>query len=180
MVAFLSDSGNNDVTVPPTIQAVLAARLDQLDLPARRVLERASIEGRVFHRGAIEALLPEEHAVSERLLSLIRQELVRRDRSQLPGDDGYRFRHQLIREAPYDALPKATRAELHQRLADWLEEHARNLVELDEILGYHLDQAYTHQTQLPSGPRTRARAAWRPRRRSETRPGGRGSQPHTL
>ena len=148
MVAFVSDSADREVTVPPTIQALLAARLDQLDLPTRRVLERASIEGRVFHRGVIEALLPEEGAVSERLVSLIRQELVRRDRSQLPGDDGYRFRHQLIREATYDALPKATRAELHERLADWLEKHGGNIVELDEIVGYHLDQAYTYQSQL--------------------------------
>ena len=148
MVAFVSDSGGVDVSVPPTIQALLAARLDRLDLPARRVLERASIEGRVFHRGAIEALLPEEQAVPEQLVSLIRQELVRRDRSQLPGDDGFRFRHQLIRDATYDALPKATRAELHERLADWLENHARNLVELDEIVGYHLDQAFTYQSEL--------------------------------
>ena len=67
----------------------------------------------------------------------------------------------MIREATYDALPKATRAELHQRLADWLENHARDLVELDEIVGYHLDQAFAYRSQLgqPTMPDVRSRLA---------------------
>ena len=132
----------DDVVVPPTIQALLAARLDQLDAPERGVLERGAVEGRVFHRGAVQALAPDEHAGARRgCTSLVRKELVRPDKAQLPGEDAFRFRHLLIRDAAYDALPKATRAELHERFALWLEEHGADLVELDEILGYHLEQA---------------------------------------
>jgi predicted ATPase len=83
-----------------------------------------------------------------RLTSLVRKELVRPDKSELPGEDAFRFRHLLIRDAAYDALPKATRAELHERFAGWLAENGRGLVELDEILGYHLAQACRYRAEL--------------------------------
>ena len=86
--------------------------------------------------------------MTPRLASLVRKELIRPDKPQLPGEDAFRFRHLLIRDAAYDALPKATRAELHQRFADWLEEHGDDLVELDEILGYHLEQAARYRAEL--------------------------------
>ncbi len=146
MLALVRGSGDGQVEVPPTIQALLAARLDQLDPGERNVLERGSIEGRVFHRGAVAAL-GEDH-VDERLVALVRKELVRPDRTELAGDDAYRFRHLLIRDAAYDALPKATRADLHRRFAVWLEEHGQSLVELDEILGYHLEQAARYLGEL--------------------------------
>ena len=60
MVALLQESGDDDVTVPPTIQALLAARLDQLDPRERSVLQCAAVEGRTFHQGAVQALNPEE------------------------------------------------------------------------------------------------------------------------
>jgi predicted ATPase len=75
-------------------------------VPERAVLERGAIEGQVFHRGAVEALVTNEPLVGERLLSLVRKELVRPDTPQLPGDEAFRFRHLLIRDAAYDALPK--------------------------------------------------------------------------
>jgi tetratricopeptide (TPR) repeat protein len=80
----------------------------------------------------------------------VRKELVRPDRPTLPREDAYRFRHLLIRDAAYDALPKATRAELHRRFATWLEKHGKSLVELDEILGYHLEQAARYVAELGS------------------------------
>ena len=134
-------AGDAEVEVPPTLNALLTARLDQLDEPERMVLERGAVEGEIFHRGAVQALAPEETQVTTRLAGLVRHELIRPDRAQLPGDDGYRFRHLLIRDAAYDALPKAIRADLHARFADWLGEHGQALVELDEIVGYHLEQA---------------------------------------
>jgi class 3 adenylate cyclase/tetratricopeptide (TPR) repeat protein len=140
MVA-LSEAGGDDVDVPPTLRALLAARLDQLDEPERRVLERGAVEGELFHRGPVQALAPEETEVLPRLVALVRRDLVRPDRPVLPREDAYRFRHLLIRDAAYDALPKSTRADLHRRFADWLREHGQSLVELDEILGYHLEQA---------------------------------------
>src|SRR5215831_4170615 len=141
-------AGNEEVEVPPTLKALLAARLDQLDDAERKVLERGSVEGEIFHRGSVQALAPEETQVTTRLTALVRHQLVRPDRAQLAGDDGYRFRHLLIRDAAYDALPKAVRAELHVRFADWLDEHGESLVERDEIIGYHLEQAARYQTEL--------------------------------
>jgi tetratricopeptide (TPR) repeat protein len=84
-------------------------------------------------------------------MALVRKELVRPDRAQLPGDDAFRFRHLLIRDAAYDGLPKAARAELHERFAAWLETHGMALIELDEILGYHLEQAYRYRVELGLG-----------------------------
>jgi class 3 adenylate cyclase len=148
MLALVRDSGGAEVEVPPTIQALLAARLDQLDPGERSVLERGSVEGRTFHRGAVAALADGDGSVDERLLTLVRKELVRPDRPQLRGDDAYRFRHLLIRDAAYEALPKTTRADLHRRFAAWLEQHGRELVELEEILGYHLEQAARYLAEL--------------------------------
>jgi class 3 adenylate cyclase len=148
MLALVHDSGGGAVEVPPTIQALLAARLDQLDPAERSVLERGSVEGRTFHRGAVAALVDGDGGVDQRLIGLVRKELVRPDRPQLSGDDAYRFRHLLIRDAAYEALPKATRADLHERFARWIEGHGLELVELDEIVGYHLEQACRYRAEL--------------------------------
>jgi class 3 adenylate cyclase/tetratricopeptide (TPR) repeat protein len=147
MLAMAAEAGG-DVVVPPTLQALLAARLDQLETGERSVLERGAVEGEIFHRGAVQALAPAEIQVTPRLAALVRKELIRPDTSQLVGEDGFRFRHLLIRDAAYEALPKAVRADLHQRFASWLEEHGTELLELDEILGYHLEQAYHYRAEL--------------------------------
>jgi tetratricopeptide (TPR) repeat protein len=144
----MAQEAEGEVVVPPTLQALLAARLDQLDTAERSVLERGAVEGEIFHRGAVQALAPEEAQVTPRLAALVRKALIRPDRPQLQGEDGFRFRHILIRDAAYDALPKATRAELHERFASWLEQHGSELVELDEILGYHLEQASRYKAEL--------------------------------
>jgi tetratricopeptide (TPR) repeat protein len=148
MLALVRQSHGSDVAVPPTIQALLAARLDQLDPDERSVLERGSVEGRVFHRGAVEALSDGDGQVASRLVALVRKELVRPDRAQLQRDEAYRFRHLLIRDAAYDALPKAIRADLHERFAEWLERRGADLVELEEILGHHLEQAARYRRDL--------------------------------
>ena len=145
MVALASDG--EELDVPPTLKALLTARLDQLDPQERSVLERGAVEGEIFHRGAVQALRPDEPEVLPRLAALVRQELIRADGAQFPGEDAFRFRHLLIRDAAYEALPKGLRADLHRRLADWLEErHA--LVELDELAGYHLEQAARYEAEL--------------------------------
>jgi class 3 adenylate cyclase len=147
-MAALSGTDGGEVEVPATLRALLAARLDQLDEPERRVLERGAVEGELFHRGTVQALAPEETEVTPRLAALVRRDLVRPDRPVLPREEAYRFRHLLIRDAAYDALPKATRADLHRRFAEWLEEHGQSIVELDEILGYHLEQAARYLAEL--------------------------------
>jgi AAA ATPase-like protein/adenylate/guanylate cyclase family protein len=147
MLALTHASGDGQISVPPTIQALLAARLDQLDLAERAVLERGSVEGRVFHQSAVQALADGE-LQTPRLVALVRKQLVRPDKSVFAGDEAYRFRHLLIRDAAYDALSKAARADLHERFADWLEERGADLVELDEILGHHLAQAARYRIEL--------------------------------
>ena len=167
MVAMLAEAGakagnggTTDVAVPPTIQALLAARLDQLETSERAVLERGSVEGQIFHRGAVQALAPEEPQVDGRLMKLVRKDLVRPEAATLAGDEAYRFRHLLVRDAAYEALPKATRADLHKRFAAWLEERGTDLVELNEILGYHLEQAFRYRAELgtPGGDELAAAA----------------------
>jgi class 3 adenylate cyclase/tetratricopeptide (TPR) repeat protein len=152
------------VEVPPTIQALLAARLERLAVEERELLERGAVEGEVFHRLAVRALASKRLAaeVDSRLAALVRKELIRPHAAWLHGDDAFRFRHLLIRDAAYDGLPKATRAELHERFAVWMEDHATGLVELDEIAGWHLEQAVRYGQELGRAePALERRAAGR-------------------
>jgi class 3 adenylate cyclase/tetratricopeptide (TPR) repeat protein len=139
------------IAVPPTIQALLAARLDLLARPERSVMESGAVEGKVFHASAVAALVPDavRAEVPAHLLSLMRKELLRPDRPAFSGDEAYRFRHLLIRDAAYEAMPKQARAEMHRRFADWLEVAAgERRTEYEEILGHHLEQAYRYLSEL--------------------------------
>jgi class 3 adenylate cyclase/tetratricopeptide (TPR) repeat protein len=139
------------LTIPLTIQALLAARLDGLNGEDRTVIERAAVEGKVFHRGAVTDLTPEpmRGQVRDRLASLMRMELVRPEQASFAGEEAYRFRHLLIRDAAYQALAKQTRSELHERFAAWLERVAADrLAEYEEIVAYHLEQAYRYRAEL--------------------------------
>jgi tetratricopeptide (TPR) repeat protein len=140
--------GDGEIVVPPTIHALLQARIDSLDGDVRVVMERGAVEGEVFHRGAVTELSPEQvgSEVESHLATLVRKELIRSTSPTFPQDEGYRFRHLLIRDAAYESLPKATRAELHEQFAGWLSTH--DLVEGDEIVGYHLEQAHRYRSEL--------------------------------
>ncbi|HJS49704.1 MAG TPA: adenylate/guanylate cyclase domain-containing protein [Gaiellaceae bacterium] len=154
MLAMVREHGGGDVAVPPTIHALLQARIDSLDGDVRVVMERGAVEGEVFHRGAVAELAPDpvRPAVESHLATLVRKELIRSTPATFPQDEGFRFRHLLIRDAAYESLPKATRADLHERFADWLSGH--ELVERDEIVGYHLEQARGYRAELdPDDPR---------------------------
>ena len=145
MVAMLAD-GDPSADVPPSIQALLAARLDRLEPRERSVLERAAVVGKEFWRSAVAELSPDDErgTVAASLLSLARKELVRPERSAFLGDDGFRFRHALIRDAAYSEIPKRARADLHERFADWLDERDGAV----ELVGYHLEQAYRYGVEL--------------------------------
>jgi class 3 adenylate cyclase/tetratricopeptide (TPR) repeat protein len=147
MLALARDGG--DIHAPSTIQALLQARLDRLGAAERSVMERGAVQGALFHRGAVHELADEGagEELDAHLVGLVRKELIRPERGPLPADDAYRFRHLLIRDVAYDGLPKETRAELHLRFARWVSEHAQ-IIELDEIVGYHLEQAATYRRQL--------------------------------
>jgi predicted ATPase/class 3 adenylate cyclase len=139
------------VHVPASISALLAARLEQLEPAERAVAERGSVVGRVFEAAAVSELADEglRPVVGRSLLALVRKEFVRPDRSELSPGDAFRFRHILIRDAAYAALPKSERAELHERFADWLMRTAgERIAELEEIVGHHLEAAYRYRTEL--------------------------------
>jgi class 3 adenylate cyclase/tetratricopeptide (TPR) repeat protein len=144
-------------TVPPSIQALLAARIDRLGPEERAVVQRGSVEGRLFHRGAVSELLDGGTGVGGTLLALARKEFVRPDRSLFPGDDGFRFNHVLIRDVAYASMPKELRSRLHARLAEWLERRNGHLAGRDEIIGYHLEQAYQLGAEVGQADRELAR-----------------------
>ena len=131
------------VDVPPTIRALLQARLDSARRRASGPSSSgAAVEGQVFHRGAVTALAPDARAGRRRTArrrSSVRRSSGRTARS-IAGDDAFRFRHLLIRDTAYEALPKAVRADAPRALRRWLEANAE-LVEQDEIVGYHLEQS---------------------------------------
>jgi tetratricopeptide (TPR) repeat protein len=153
------------IGIPATIQVLLAARLEQLPAGERALLERASVVGKSFSWAAMAALATEQQRdqLSKDLASLVRRDLLRPDRSDAAGEDGFQFRHDLIRDAAYQALPKQDRADLHERFALWLQQVAgERMREQQELIGYHLEQAYRFRVEL--GPpddhaRTLARAA---------------------
>jgi class 3 adenylate cyclase/tetratricopeptide (TPR) repeat protein len=141
----------SQIAVPPTISALLAARLDRLPADERQTAERASVVGRTFERVAVAELSPEpdRDAVPGHLRSLVRAELIRPDTSTAEIDETFRFRHILIRDAAYDSLPKRDRADLHARFAAWLERSsAERLSDYEEIVAYHLDQAARYRSEL--------------------------------
>jgi class 3 adenylate cyclase/tetratricopeptide (TPR) repeat protein len=156
LLALGAEEGKQE-TIPPTIHAILAARLDRLEPGERSVLERAAVVGREFTRGAVAALSGKE-AVGSTLLALVRRDLIEPDPSPLHGDDGFRFRHVLIRDAAYLGLAKEARAELHLQYADRL----GSAGELDELVGYHLEQAFRYRQELgPADDELAARAGER-------------------
>ncbi|MFL5944523.1 MAG: adenylate/guanylate cyclase domain-containing protein [Gaiellaceae bacterium] len=147
MAAMLAE-GAPTHGIPPTIQALIAARLDRLPPNERTVLESAAVAGKHFVRSALRKLLAEtdQSLVDAALLSLARKDLL----TARPGrEDAYRFRHALIRDAAYAGVSKELRAQLHARFADWaVNTSAGKAGDLDEIVGYHLEQAVRYRQQL--------------------------------
>jgi class 3 adenylate cyclase/tetratricopeptide (TPR) repeat protein len=148
------------IAVPPTIQALLAARLDRLTPPERAVMEAAAIEGKEFSSERVRGLVMEQdrEAIAAELLALAGKDLIRRIGLD---DDTYRFRHQLIRDAAYEGMPKGLRAVLHERFADRLEDHPSGIPGLDELLGYHLERAVVLRRELGAAPTATADIAAR-------------------
>ncbi len=138
-----ADAGD-DTRVPPTIHALLEARLDRLSSEERAVVDRGAVEGEIFHRGPLAATV--DH-LDPRLVTLVRQDVIRPAPAQFQGDDAFRFRHILLRDAAYEAIAKKRRAELHEQFAAWVDENG-GLLERDEIVGLHLEQAALYLAEL--------------------------------
>jgi DNA-binding SARP family transcriptional activator/tetratricopeptide (TPR) repeat protein len=138
--------------VPPTIQALLAARLDRLPEVERATLEAASVEGKVFHATIVAQLTSATvDDVQRQLETLQKKDLIRLDSPLFSGERAFCFRHLLIRDAAYEAIPKEVRANLHEQYATWLERRlGKRTLEFDEIIGYHFEQAFRYRSELGS------------------------------
>ena len=138
---WVADGDVGTHALPPTIQSLLAARLDRLEPLELRVLQTAAIAGPQFSRETVEQLTGlERPQVGAALDALVRKDLVRPAPAAVAGEEGFRFRHILIREAAYESLPKAVRAELHERFA----ERAGD----DALVGHHLAEAHDYRVEL--------------------------------
>ena len=148
---WVAAGGADSVVVPPTIHALLAARLDNLQPPEREVVEPASVVGLFFAQAAVEELVSEplRTVVPAQLSMLSRKQFVRPEAAE--GEPAFRFGHQLIRDTAYGSLLKRERVALHERFVTWAERINRERgreTEFEEILGYHLEQAYRYRREL--------------------------------
>ena len=167
MLSMLIDSGRlrkvedrwepavdlSEMVIPPTIQALLSARLDLLRQDERAVIEPASVIGLEFAQAAVTELspLPIRPLIADHLKTMTRKQLVRPGASTNADDSSFRFMHILIKDAAYNGLLKRSRAELHERFVSWADrinrERGRSQ-EYEEINGYHLEQAYRYLSEL--------------------------------
>ncbi|HEY6958247.1 MAG TPA: adenylate/guanylate cyclase domain-containing protein [Candidatus Limnocylindria bacterium] len=140
--------------IPPTISALISARLDRLGQGERAVLDTGSVAGPVFYEDAVRDLspAPQQPQVAVNLMVLTHKQLVRDEPSAVPAVRAFRFAHVLVRDAAYQRLLKRTRAQLHEAWAGWLERvTGSRAFEFDELIGYHLEQATRYLDEL--GPR---------------------------
>ena len=140
-----------DAAIPPTLSALLAARLDALEQVERTVIAGASVVGQVFYQGAVQELCPSDLApeVPTKIETLTTKEFIRPDVTTFANEKAFAFRHVLVRNAAYEAMLKRTRVSLHERFADWLEGvTGERISEYEEIVGYHLEQAYKYRSTL--------------------------------
>jgi hypothetical protein len=142
-------------SVPTTIHALLAARLERLDPGDRGVLEAAAVVGRSFTAGALLELFEggDPSELDQRLQALVDRDLIQPEATRLAGEQSFSFAHLLLRDVAYRGILKEVRADLHERYANWLERTAGERVgEYAELLGYHLARAYSYLVEL--GPTT--------------------------
>ena len=151
-----SDSGlsaerSSLLALPPTIHALLAARMDRLEPAERTAAEAGAVVGRSFGAGALLELIDgvDRAALDAHLEALVHKQLIEADGGRLAGEPTFSFSHVLIRDVAYQGMLKARRADLHARYADWVERAAGERAgEHDEMIGYHLERAYRYGSEL--------------------------------
>jgi tetratricopeptide (TPR) repeat protein len=141
-----------DIDVPPTIHALLEARLDQLARAERATVEPAAVIGLEFPRAGLSELAPDavRTALDQHLSVLMRKQFVQ---LSMAADDAtrYRFQHQLVRDTVYNGMLKRSRAQLHVQFVRWADRvnaDRDRALEFEEILGYHLEQAHRWMGEL--------------------------------
>ena len=122
-VRMAAERGATDRNLPETVQGIIAARLDLLSAEEKSILQDAAVLGKVFWAGALEATGGARRVeVEERLRSLARKEFVRREqRSAIADETQYAFGHIVVRDVAYGQIPRASRAEKHRLVAEWIE-----------------------------------------------------------
>jgi len=160
LLAFLEEAGPEALeSVPPSVEALLASRLDRLEPDERALLERGAVVGREFARGAAVHLTPPDEltGLDRRLRTLARRSLIHAVRADHEHDDSFRFHHVLVRDVAYGGITKERRADLHERHGAWLDTRD----EPDELVGYHAEQAHRYRRELqPSDPELERLASW--------------------
>lgn len=151
---WVRDETAAEIAVPPTITALLEARLDRLARHERAAIEPASVIGLEFEQPAVESLAPPavRASLAEHLAALMRKQFIRPGSASatiVAAEVVYRFHHHLVRDTVYNGLLKRSRAHLHLEFVRWVDrvagERAR---EYEEILGYHLEQALRYLREL--------------------------------
>jgi class 3 adenylate cyclase/tetratricopeptide (TPR) repeat protein len=130
----------DDLAVPDTVQAVVAARIDLLDPDVKTAIQAASTIGKSFWLGAVSAALDETpRSLEEAMRELSRRELVRRERvSTVEGEVEYAFTHSVVRDVAYSQVPRTVRIDRHHRVARWLERLAGERVsDRSEVIAHH-------------------------------------------
>jgi class 3 adenylate cyclase/tetratricopeptide (TPR) repeat protein len=133
-----------DVALPDSLQALIAARLDTLSPDRKALLQDAAVVGKVFWAGALAAMGSRDlHDVERALHELARKELVRSVRgTSMQGEQEYGFWHVLVRDVCYAQIPRPDRAARHRAAAAWIEAKAGERVDdLADVLAYHYVQA---------------------------------------
>ena len=156
LLALALEGGLAERPLPETIQALLAARLDRLGPGERAVLERGAVVGKQFTADDVVALLDPNAAPTA---DVHLQTLAARGFVRPRGDGAFGFRHVLVQESVYRSAPKRLRAELHERYADRLDTVPQAVADLDEFVGYHLEQAYRLRSELGESDRRTERLA---------------------
>ena len=144
-VRLLADSRRTEqVEVPESVHALIAARLDTLPPERKALLQDAAVLGKVFWSGALAEMGGRDrHDIEAALHELARKELIRPARtSSMEGEHEYGFWHVLVRDVCYGQIPRAARAARHEAAADWIERKAGERVEdLADVLAYHYEAA---------------------------------------
>jgi class 3 adenylate cyclase len=154
LAAMVVDTGadtGETLELPASVHALISARLDVLEAPERRLLERAAVIGKEFWWSAVADLssVADRPRIGGRLIELTRKGLVHPVDDDAAGEHTFSFRHALIRDVAYAAMPKSVRSGLHEEFAEWLQSQTvRGYGEHLEIIGYHAEQAFRLREEL--------------------------------
>ncbi len=149
-----------ELVVPPTIHALVSARIDKLTSEQRSILEASAVIGRTFWLGAVDDLCDSPAQGTIGLLhELVAKDLVVPDISGLPGQDAFSFTHSMVCDVTYLGITKTRRAELHHAFALWLERWGTRLATGSELMAYHLEQAHHLRREVGIGDELTAELA---------------------